>query len=579
MPDGTFLTPAQGGFDTACNSNMISRFNTIYGAGVWQAELQRVWDDWMTNSGNIYSPAVPVDSQGTPVDDGASWPAAPGQLGVRGDIRLGGCTIDGNGGTLAYAYFPNIGDMKIDTNDNFYVNAGLSPGLHNVVSHEHGHAIALEHVCPIDQTKLMEPFISTQFLGLQHDDIRGVQRAYGDRFELVGANNNARSRATELSFSQQGGEQVAFEEGLSIDDNGDVDWFEFDAVAGDQVDVLVEPRGFTYLEDEDPPVPFGASACSTSNPTPINSLAIQDLQLQLRRGSSILATVNTTGTGLAEALNDFDVPSDGTYQLRVRGVAANDVQLYDLRVAVDQPGATAPVTIGNRVWHDLNENGRAGSGEPGVGGVPVTVRDGNGVVIDTTTTSATGYWTSEVNPDIALSIEIDVPVGFEVTEQQAGTNPNIDSDADANGVIQLPAGTLSAGVDDKTLDVGLVSVGAGAAPATIGNRVWHDLNENGRAGSGEPGISGVKVRLLDNTGLQVAVTTTSATGYWTLEIDPTQSYTVKVVPPSGFSVTDRQVGSNPNIDSDANSSNNILLPAGTLASGDVDKTLDVGMID
>ena len=199
IPDGTPM-PSQFGGDTPCNSNLIATFNSIYGTGVWQSEIEQVWDDWTGLAGNKYTPAVTPDANGTPVDDGAPWPGSPGVAGVRGDVRIGGCTIDGNFGILAYNYFPNTGDMKIDATDSFFAGNTVARGFHNVFSHEHGHGAGLNHVCPVNGTKLMEPFVNLGFRGLQHDDIRGVQRGYGDRFELIGNPNDSRTSATPLTI-------------------------------------------------------------------------------------------------------------------------------------------------------------------------------------------------------------------------------------------------------------------------------------------------------------------------------------------------------------------------------------------
>ena len=69
--------------------------------------------------------------------------------------------ITGNFGILAYNFFPNSGDMVIDVPDSFYNNtSNNSLGLRNTLAHEHGHGLGLSHVCPVNQTKLMEPFIS-----------------------------------------------------------------------------------------------------------------------------------------------------------------------------------------------------------------------------------------------------------------------------------------------------------------------------------------------------------------------------------------------------------------------------------
>jgi len=104
------------------------------------------------------------NDDGNPISNVGS--AYPGSLGVRGDVRIGGHLIDGNSNILSYNYFPNNGDMVIDTADNFYENlTGNSLGLRNVLAHEHGHGLGFEHVCLINQTKLMEPFISFAFDG------------------------------------------------------------------------------------------------------------------------------------------------------------------------------------------------------------------------------------------------------------------------------------------------------------------------------------------------------------------------------------------------------------------------------
>ena len=77
---------------------------------------------------------------------------------MRGDIRISGHYIDGNSNTLAYNYYPDTGDMVIDTGDNYF-NSTFSDSirLFNVLQHEHGHGLALPHVCPMNETKLMEP--------------------------------------------------------------------------------------------------------------------------------------------------------------------------------------------------------------------------------------------------------------------------------------------------------------------------------------------------------------------------------------------------------------------------------------
>src|SRR5690606_21210921 len=112
-----------------------------------------------------------------PNDDGVPLSSNNrGILGVRGDIRMSAVTIDGSSSVLAYNYYPDHGDMVLDPDT--WLNSPRS--LQNLIMHEVGHGIGLAHVCPVQNTKIMEPFITSSYFGPQHDDIRGVQYFYGD---------------------------------------------------------------------------------------------------------------------------------------------------------------------------------------------------------------------------------------------------------------------------------------------------------------------------------------------------------------------------------------------------------------
>ena len=71
------------------------------------------------------------------------------------------------------------------------------------------------------------------------------------------------------------------------------------------------------------------------------------------------------------------------------------------------------------------------------------------------------------------------------------------------------------------------------APATIGERVWDDVNANG-SDDGEPGIGGVSVILTDADGAQVARTTTDANGNYRFAGLIPGTYTVTIEAPSGY---------------------------------------------
>ena len=162
LPDGTAT-------DTSATSDLIARLDTIYnetasGTDItnwtWYGLFEQMFDRWSELSGNTYV--------FEPADDGATFPSSPGAQGVRPDVRIAGRNIDGNFGILAFNYFPNNGDMVIDTADSFYTGtANNSRALRNVLAHEHGHGLAFNHVIPVDQSKLMEPTASTSYDGPQ----------------------------------------------------------------------------------------------------------------------------------------------------------------------------------------------------------------------------------------------------------------------------------------------------------------------------------------------------------------------------------------------------------------------------
>jgi hypothetical protein len=326
VPDGTVIPGGSfGAGEPACNSNLIAVMNARYGEGNWQAELQEVFDEWSALTGNRYVLE--------PNDDGAAWPTSRGVLGSRGDIRISGCAIDGNSGILAYNFFPSTGDMKIDSTDSFFdlPQGALNSGFHYVISHEHGHGVGLGHVCPGNRTKLMEPIINFGFNTLQHDDIRGAQRGYGDDLELPTNPNDSAASATNAGTVNSG--QTLNYSSLSIDDNSDQDWIQFTVAADRQVDVTLAPVGFTY-EDGDQ-----SQSTGQCQPGPtIDSKTIHNLNFEIRDsdGVTVLASGNTTPAGVNEMLNDIGLGGAGVKYIRVfPATATNDVQLYDLTVTVE----------------------------------------------------------------------------------------------------------------------------------------------------------------------------------------------------------------------------------------------------
>ncbi len=301
----------------------------IYGSVVgslteqaWFSTVASVFDRWSDISGLnfVYEPH----------DDGAALSnvasTAPGVDGVRGDIRIGGHAIDGTSGTLAYNFFPDNGEMILDTSDRFFFDtANHSLRLRNVMAHEVGHGIGLSHVDPVDGTKLMEPIATTAFDGPQHDDILAAHRLYGDEFEH-GAGNDRFDDAVNLG--DLSGRQVTIgdnkaEQYVSIDGTTDVDYFRFTAGAGAQLDAQLIPLGYTY--------PQGAVGAATSS---FQSQAQNDLAVSIYDvNHQLVQRADSNGLGKSETLTDVTLAKGGQYFVEIRG-ARDKAQLYQLDLTV-----------------------------------------------------------------------------------------------------------------------------------------------------------------------------------------------------------------------------------------------------
>ncbi|MEM8554101.1 MAG: SdrD B-like domain-containing protein [Pseudomonadota bacterium] len=119
------------------------------------------------------------------------------------------------------------------------------------------------------------------------------------------------------------------------------------------------------------------------------------------------------------------------------------------------PGVVELAGLGDFVFLDADADGIQDAGEAGVAGVIVDLKDANGVVIDTTTTDANGFYSfTDLTPG-TYSVQFTPPTGFEFTLANQGTDDGLDSDANfITGMTQTV--TLAAGDFNGTLDAGLV---------------------------------------------------------------------------------------------------------------------------
>ena len=181
-------------------------------------------------------------------------------------------------------------------------------------------------------------------------------------------------------------------------------------------------------------------------------------------------------------------------------------------------------SLGDRVWEDVNKNGIQDNGENGVSNVTVKLYDCSDNLISTKTTDANGlYLFSNLTPG-SYYVQFILPSGYVFTTKDAGTDDTIDSDANiTNG--KTICTTLSAGENDLTWDAGIYKEVV-VCNNTIGSYVYRDLNVNGTKDTGEAGIAGVIVELVQGT--TVTPTTTDVNGHYSFTNVLNGTYTVRI---------------------------------------------------
>lgn len=246
------------------------------------------------------------------------------------------------------------------------------------------------------------------------------------------------------------------------------------------------------------------------------------------------------------------------------------------------------VRVGDRVWHDLDADGRQDSGEPGVAGVIVELHPAGNACTDTplgtTITNIDGYYQFSNLPAGNYFVCFDltsIPTGYSVTSPNNQLDDSLDSDADPSTGQTAPTGSLSAGQFDLSLDMGIYSSGN----VTVGNYVWYDRDADGLQDAGEGGVSGVRVELYRNGQIcghnaPVATQTTGPNGAYLFTKLPTGSYYVCFdldSLPAGYQVTTANAGGDDTIDSDANTTSGATAATASLTAGQSDLTLDMGI--
>ena len=236
---------------------------------------------------------------------------------------------------------------------------------------------------------------------------------------------------------------------------------------------------------------------------------------------------------------------------------------------------TAGYTIAGKLYNDADASFSSSDSEAPYAGVtvallkkdgtPVLDKDGNPV---TAVTDADGKYSF---PGLALG-EYTVSVVDPTSGPLAGTKPT----EAYTGRYKTTADVTIAEATGAVIDVNFGFV----KPASVGDKVWMDVNRDGLQDADEPAMPGVTVTLTradgtavtDAEGNPVASVTTDANGKYVFENLLPGDYTVAFTNPAGYEATISDAGDDRGLDSNGSSA------SVSLAQGQDDATVDYGLV-
>ena len=325
-------------------------------------------------------------------------------------------------------------------------------------------------------------------------------------------------------------------------------YYRFDnLIAGDYV-VVLPADNFTSNGSNDALVGYWSSGASrlpdgtlTETPAPDPDTIVSDtddngaLQTVGLFSGAVVSPAVTLGPGSTEPTGEADL-SGGQGAADNRADMTVDFGFYTM-------------TLGDRVWADVNDDGLL-SGEIGINGVTLQLLSGDGTtVIATTITAGNGNYSFTGLPAGDYIVRID-PAEFNAGGTLEGTTSSIGggayepapdsdvntTDSDDNGTtvgalgsggyVETEVITLTPGAEASsdnatgTTNEPRVDLGVVTPPYSLGNRVWFDTNNDSARDITEVGVNGVVVELyaadaLGNpTGPVLGTTTTAGGGYY-----------------------------------------------------------------
>ena len=238
-------------------------------------------------------------------------------------------------------------------------------------------------------------------------------------------------------------------------------------------------------------------------------------------------------------------------------------------------GYVKAASIGDNVWLDLNGNGFFQTGEPGIANVKVLLYTSTGILTDSTVTSFqpggtfSGYYRfSNVRPG-SYYIKFLLPASYLISPPLIGDENRDNNITGSNGPLTTDAFSVDINQAVDNIDA------AAYIPATLGDKVWNDINMNGAQDPGEPGVAGITVTLFSQSGQPLDTKITDADGLYAFGGLKQRLYYLQFSIPDGFEFTGQNVSGNSATDSDVDATG--TTPLISLAHGSTFLDVDAGI--
>lgn len=232
-------------------------------------------------------------------------------------------------------------------------------------------------------------------------------------------------------------------------------------------------------------------------------------------------------------------------------------------------GFFAPITIGNMVWYDYEQDGLQVTRDDGVPSVDVILYDATDTIVAAMTTTTNGSYEFENMAPGAYYIVFIPPSGYQLSPVDVGNDDAVDSDADpVTGRTEIFTATTTS--ENDIWDAGIY------IPTRLGNYVWFDADGDGIQGtdSAEIPLEDVLVEVFDATGTLITQTTTSAAGEYEFNGLIPGDYVMRFTPSAELSPVLPNQGTNATLDSDIDLSDASVRT--TLTSGETERDIDAG---